>query len=1435
MKKNIFYATALALALIFSYSILGAEEQDYETNAPPNFDPISDFFREDFGQFMINLSDWVSDPEDPDGSLTYNWTLNDTSIISLHIENVTGIATFTTLSNASGSTLVTISVVDTGGLSNSTEFVITISAVNDAPWIDPLPTITMNEDNGTSTVYTYTELKNAFRDVEEDQNPTTMTLLSQTGTSVIICSLTPDLTCGTVTNQYGSSIITIEMNDSEGLSTNALITINVNSVNDQPWIDPLLSDPSVYYEDDPASVAIPHATLDASFRDVEDDHNPSSIGINSQSNVTVVSCSIVSNDLRCSPQANQSGSSQVNISFTDSGGLSTSDTVTVTVLEVNDAPWSDPIADPSAVNEDSGLQDNIVTAATINTAFRDVENDQSFSSCSIYYQNDSSVIECVLDGSYNIDCTTQANKSGTNTINISCCDSGGACILMDPFTIIVNQVNDQPWWDTITNGTISIDEDASNVNVSNQVYWQNYFRDVENDQNPTGTNSVDDNSSDVTCNLVSGDIICTAENNASGVFILTITAQDQPGGYTIIQSTEVNLVGVNDAPWSDAIADPSAVNEDSGLQDNIVTAATINTAFRDVEEDQAFTYCSVHSQSNTSVISCVLDGSYNVDCTTEANMSGTSTINLSCCDSSSSCVLMDLFTITVNAVNDAPWVDQLANVTMDEDNGSSTVYTSQELYNSFRDVEEDQNPTSTTLLSQSNDSVVNCSYGGMGPAIFCQTVANASGENTLTIEMNDSSDAAVREEITIIVNPVNDAPWSDPITDPSAINEDSGLHDNIIPIATIHAAFRDVERDQNFASYSIFNQSNSSVVNCYVTVDGVDCETQANMSGTSTITLLCEDGDGASTEMDPFTITVDAVNDEPWIDQLANVTMDEDNGSSTIYTTNELRSSFRDVEEDRLPTSITLLSQTNSSVVSCMRSLLNGDLICETEANQSGENTLTIEMNDSSDAAVREEITIIVNSVNDAPWWEELSNTTTVDEDTLNNNISVFIYWQDHFRDVEDDKNPSNPTITTNDSTTMNCSITDGDMRCDSLNNASGSIAITLSAQDSSGSSATINFEIGINATNDTPWIDLDRPLDNATNGTNNLDFTYTPHDVESNAVNCSLVINDEVNVTDTSPTLDVVNNLTTYLYDGEYNWSVNCTDSENEGASETRNLSVRIDVTPPNVYLESPEDNKYWSTSNAVTFYYNVSDDSDIKNCTLILNYEDINATSNTITKDTTQYFSTSIENGEYYWSVNCTDENNNIGNSVSYNITIDYTPPPQISITMGSSGGKRRPQNITNVTNVTPPAVPIPSLPPTAYVPVTPPPEAPQPQPEETTCGNKRCDEEDKYYCPQECEGVGIYIILLLALAAAIVAASIILVKAKEYAAANKTISTIRARIDEGRRYIEEDIMAAESIYMSIKPLYEKLTKAQKKKIIGEITQFYNEINYEKGLINE
>jgi predicted nucleotidyltransferase len=160
-------------------------------------------------------------------------------------------------------------------------------------------------------------------------------------------------------------------------------------------------------------------------------------------------------------------------------------------------------------------------------------------------------------------------------------------------------------------------------------------------------------------------------------------------------------------------------------------------------------------------------------------------------------------------------------------------------------------------------------------------------------------------------------------------------------------------------------------------------------------------------------------------------------------------------------------------------------------------------------------------------------------------------------------------------------------------------------------------------------------------------------------------------------------------LSQGSYSWKYQAYD--NSSAFNYVNSSTRIvyvDLYAPIVALISPANESTWTSSSIVTFSYNVTDLA-IVNCSLIIDGA-VDQTEESIIVNTTQTFSKTLVNGNYNWSVNCTDNVNRRNNSSTYSLTVSYTAPAGNGANGGTGGGgggaATLVENITNVTEQEP-----------------------------------------------------------------------------------------------------------------------------------------------------
>ncbi len=101
---------------------------------------------EDYGSWSLNISSMVSDFED--AWMDMRWYVTNEWLVTVSGENRTGDMTvnLTTKPNLFGSNVLRLVVVDSDGMTASTDFVVTITPVNDPPSIDHIPTLAVTYD-----------------------------------------------------------------------------------------------------------------------------------------------------------------------------------------------------------------------------------------------------------------------------------------------------------------------------------------------------------------------------------------------------------------------------------------------------------------------------------------------------------------------------------------------------------------------------------------------------------------------------------------------------------------------------------------------------------------------------------------------------------------------------------------------------------------------------------------------------------------------------------------------------------------------------------------------------------------------------------------------------------------------------------------------------------------------------------------------------------------------------------------------------------------------------------------------------------------------------------------------------------------------------------------------------------------------------------------
>ena len=170
----------------------------------------------------VNLTQYETDREDTHTDLAWSITGVDTSLFEAEIDSMSDLLTITPKNNAFGSDVVTMTLADSTGQTDTQEVTIRINAVPDPPQAQDQHVVT-NEDESVSITL-------AATDIDSD-------LLSYSYTQPADGEVTgdgPEVIYTPDTDYHGEDNFTFTANDGEADSDPATVSITVNPINDPP-------------------------------------------------------------------------------------------------------------------------------------------------------------------------------------------------------------------------------------------------------------------------------------------------------------------------------------------------------------------------------------------------------------------------------------------------------------------------------------------------------------------------------------------------------------------------------------------------------------------------------------------------------------------------------------------------------------------------------------------------------------------------------------------------------------------------------------------------------------------------------------------------------------------------------------------------------------------------------------------------------------------------------------------------------------------------------------------------------------------------------------------------------------------------------------------------------------------------------------------------
>ncbi|MFC1691151.1 OmpL47-type beta-barrel domain-containing protein [Nanoarchaeota archaeon] len=529
------------------------------------------------------------------------------------------------------------------------------------------------------------------------------------------------------------------------------------------------------------------------------------------------------------------------------------------------------------------------------------------------------------------------------------------------------------------------------------------------------------------------------------------------------------------------------------------------------------------------------------------------------------------------------------------------------------------NDTSTVI--QANDTIPD---GGVSWTVNCTDYANNEGvvaARTLTVD---------------IVAP--------------SVSVSSPVDDSYTPVTSPDITFSFVDVTASVASCELFvdgvaDVSNSSVVDSAVTV-----LTPTLAEGNHSYVVNCTDPSGNSDVSVSRTITVD--NSNPIV-SLSLPVVDYNSSSSSVL----FNFSVADAWSDEFNCSLFIdgvVNVTNTALANNTPFVTTVDNI-----NDGGHdwNVSCIDLGNNSDDTVTR-----VFSVDTIPVTVNLE--TPIDDANVSDNQPTFVF-----------------NFTNGASTSAACELFvgsvgfgfNGSVNNGSSTNISANASISDGSYDWTVNCTDLSSKVGsgglrvINIDTTGPVVYLEDPEDDADLGVSQPVFSFNFTDAYWSVAQCELFVDGVGYGYNGSVAVDTSNAIqaNVSLANGSYTWNVNCTDmTGNENSSDiSRNLI--IDSVAPAVTLETPIDNANVSASPSFSFNY-TDQFSEEAYCELFIdgvgygvNDTTLNATTTTIPPNT------SLSDGSYSWTVNCTDYADNLGTAAQRTINVDSAAPEVSLIT--------------------------------------------------------------------------------------------------------------------------------------------------------------------------
>jgi hypothetical protein len=1001
-----------------------------------------------------------------------------------------------------------------------------------------------------------------------------------TGSTAV--TYTPNETTGTLkftplTDQFGGATITVTVTDSgldgnlSTLGDNATFTTSfdviVSPVNDSPTINSVAD---IELVENAAQQVVQLASISAGGGETQE------LLITATSSNSALMADPVVNytsdnptgSITFQPVANTGGQTTITLNVIDAGldgdiatggdNATTVITFNVTVNAVNNPPTIDAVTDLGVLEDAitqvinltgitagaSESQPLAVTATSNNPALINTP-DITYTSA-----NDSGALSF----------TPLTDQFGTATITVTVTDGGfdeNLATLGDngtfetDFDVIVSPVNDNPTINSLAD--LELMENAAQQVIQLGGISAGGGETQELLITATSSNSV----------LMANPVVNYTSNNSTGT-ISFLPIATQSGSTTITVSvTDAGLDGdlatggdntttqttfnitvnpVNDPPTIDPLADLGLL-EDATTQ--VINLAGI-TAGASESQPLAVTATSNNPSliPNPGVTYTSANDTGSLSFTPLTDQFGSATITVTVTDggldgnlatSSDNGTFATAFDVVVSPVNDNPTINGLADLELVENATQQAV----QLAGISAGGGESQELLITATSSNSAlmaNPVVNYTSDNATGTITFQPVANTGGQTTITLTVIDAGldgniatsadNGMTSTSFAVTINDTNAAPTIDSISDVTTV-EDGATQQ--IPLTGISAGPNETQPLQ------ITTSSNNGTLIADPLVSYISDQATGiltftpltNQSGNATITVQVTDGgldgnlgttnDNAS-KTTVFQITVTAVNDDPTINALGNLNINEDATEQTVAL-----SGISAGGGELQPLSVTVSSNNTDLIGQPILSYASPDSTGTLEftpaANLSGTAMITVSVTDGGldanlatlddNAVTTESFDIDVIAINDPPTIDPVDDVTvTEDSATFTVDLTGITAGLGETQPLAVTVENDNSDLFSNVALDYLSADSTGSIHLTPTTSASGTATFTLTVTDggldndlsTTADNATVSEVFDVSITPAFPWHNYNLPLDvNGDNAVSPIDVLIIIQEINRN------------------------------------------------------------------------------------------------------------------------------------------------------------------------------------------------------------------------------------------------------------------------------------------------------------------------------------------------